>query len=103
VPAEFVPARKVFDTACAKCHTIDGKGGIAGGPGPGGPGPGGPRPRGPDLGRVGAKHDRDWIVEHIRDPHAHKPNSRMPQFGVDRLSDADARAIGDYLASLKGA
>src|SRR5262249_24639669 len=80
VPAQFVAARKTFDAACAKCHTIGGKGGIAGGPGPGGPG--GPRPRGPDLGRVGAQHDRDWIVEHIRDPHTHKPNSRMPQFGV---------------------
>jgi mono/diheme cytochrome c family protein len=110
VPAVFVPARKVFDTSCARCHSIGGKGGgppMAGGPGPGGPGPGGPggpggpRGRGPDLGKVGAEHARDWIADHIRDPQAHKPNSRMPKF-ADKLNGDDLRAVADYLASLKG-
>jgi mono/diheme cytochrome c family protein len=111
VPAQFVAARKTFDASCARCHAIGDKGGpgpggppMAGGPGPGGPGPGGPggpRGRGPNLARVGAEHNSDWIAEHIRDPQAHKQNSRMPRFG-DKLSAADIKAVADYLASLKG-
>jgi cbb3-type cytochrome oxidase cytochrome c subunit len=60
-------------------------------------------PRGPDLGEVGAKHPRDWIAEHIRNPKAHKPDSRMPMFGEERLNADNFRALVDYLASLKGA
>jgi mono/diheme cytochrome c family protein len=98
---------------------------MAGGPGPGGPGgpggpngpgpmPGGPGPggmgrglggmaRGPDLGHVGAKpeHTPQWLAEHVRNPRAHKPNSKMPPFGENKINEADMRALTDYLASLK--
>jgi mono/diheme cytochrome c family protein len=95
-----------------------GKGGppeMAGEPGKGGPPPGGepgkggpPRGpmgrmgRGPNLSKVAAdpKHTREWIVEHIKDPQKHKPESRMPKF-EGKLKDEDIQAVADYLASLK--
>jgi cbb3-type cytochrome oxidase cytochrome c subunit len=59
--------------------------------------------RGPDLGQVGADtaHTPQWLAEHIRNPKAHKPQSRMPPFGENKINDADMRALTDYLASLR--
>jgi cbb3-type cytochrome oxidase cytochrome c subunit len=58
--------------------------------------------RGPDLSHVGADptHTSDWLIEHIRNPKAHKPDSRMPAF-EGKISDEDLKAIAEYLASLK--
>jgi mono/diheme cytochrome c family protein len=58
--------------------------------------------RGPNLAKVAAdpKHTREWIVEHIKDPTSHKPESRMPKF-KDRLKEEEIQAVADYLASLK--
>jgi cbb3-type cytochrome oxidase cytochrome c subunit len=60
------------------------------------------RNKGPDLGHVGgdAEHSVDWLMEHIRKPKAHKPNSRMPPY-EGKISDDDLRAVAEYLASLK--
>ncbi|HLJ94159.1 MAG TPA: c-type cytochrome [Gemmataceae bacterium] len=70
---------------CGRCHAMGG---------------GGRRGRGPDLSHVGANRSADWLSEHIRDPHSHNPDSRMPSFG-GRIRDDDLRALGSYLASLK--
>lgn len=87
-------------------------GGPGGAPpaGPGGPPPGGPggfgggpgRP--PDLSKLGAdpEHTVEWIAEHIRNPKAHKPESRMPAYGEDRINNEDLQALAEFLASLKG-
>jgi cbb3-type cytochrome oxidase cytochrome c subunit len=57
--------------------------------------------RGPSLAKVGAEHPADWIVEHVRNPKAHKQQSRMPAF-EGKIGEADLKALGDFLASLKG-
>ena len=56
--------------------------------------------KGPDLAKVGAKHPRDWIIEHIRNPRSHRSDSRMPPF-EGKINDDDLRTLADYLASLK--
>jgi mono/diheme cytochrome c family protein len=107
----FTAGHKVFTTqGCTRCHAVGGQGMAPGGPGPGGPppgGPGGPGGRrmggkGPDLGAVGAKHEKAWITEHVRNPRAHKQQSRMPSFDEGKINATDLDALGDYLASLKG-
>jgi mono/diheme cytochrome c family protein len=75
---------------CGRCHGMDG-----------GSGGGRRGPRGPDLSRVGAVHSVDWLVEQIRDPQSHKPDSRMPPY-ADKIGEEDLRALATYLASLKG-
>jgi mono/diheme cytochrome c family protein len=110
---------------CTRCHRLEegGPGGprFGGPPGPGGPGPGGPGglgpgglgpgglgpggrgPGGPSLAHVGSKPGRtaEWIAEHVRNPKAHNPRSRMPAFGEEKISEGDLAALGEYLASLK--
>jgi mono/diheme cytochrome c family protein len=85
--------RQLFDRSCARCHTIGGA--TAGGGRRGGS-------RGPDLTTVGADptHTVDWLVTHIRNPQAHRPDSRMPAF-EGRMQPQDMRAVAEYLASLK--
>lgn len=112
---QFAAGKKVYsDNNCVRCHKLGetGAGMMAappsGGPPPaGGPGGGAPRGggfgRGPELTKVGAnpEHTKQWIAEHIRNPRAHKPQSRMPGFGPEKISDADLDALAEYLASLK--
>jgi hypothetical protein len=89
----------------------------AGGPGAGGPGgfpgkggppvgggfPGGGFPSGPDLTTVGAdpKHTEQWLKEQIRDAKKHSPDSKMPSYPADKISDADLDHLVKYLASRK--
>jgi len=86
--ANSVAAGKaVFDANnCAKCHSIAGQG----------------NPRGRDLTHVGAdpNHTAQWLIEHVKNPRAHNPNSRMPAF-EGKISEQDLAALGAYLASLK--
>ncbi len=83
--------RKVFnDHNCGRCHSLDG--GQGGGRGK--------RGNGPDLSFVGAKQDAQWIIEHIRNPKSHRPNSRMPAY-EGKIPPQDLQALGDFLASLK--
>jgi cbb3-type cytochrome oxidase cytochrome c subunit len=56
--------------------------------------------RGPSLSDVGSKRSRDWIVEHIKNPKTHNPQSRMPAL-EGKLKPEDLNAVADYLASLK--
>lgn len=71
-----------------------------GGGGPGGP-PGGGYGGGVSLAKIGGSHDKKWIIAHIRDPQADKPQSKMPKFGEDRINAKDMEDLGDYLAGLK--
>jgi cbb3-type cytochrome oxidase cytochrome c subunit len=70
---------------CARCHALGGQGGRMG----------------PDLTRVGAAPGRtaQWLMEHVRNPKAHNPSSRMPAFSS--INDQDLTALGAYLASLR--
>lgn len=92
-------AKTTFQQRCVRCHQSGG--GVAGGPPAGGP-PGRGMGRGPDLSKVAAnpEHTRDWLAAHIRDPQAHKPESRMPKF-AGQLSDDEIGKLADYLAGLK--
>ena len=86
--AALVAAGKtVYDANnCAKCHLIAGQGSS----------------RGRDLTKVGAdvNHTPQWIVEHVKNPRTHNPNSRMPAF-QGKIEEKDLAALGAYLASLK--
>ncbi len=97
---EFAAGKKVYaDNNCARCHKLGDTGG--GGPMGAKGGPGGMN--GPDLSSVGADaaHTPRWLADHVRDPKAHKPQSRMPASGPDKIADADLTALSAYLASRK--
>ncbi len=70
-------------------------GGPIGPPGMGGPG-------GPELTLVGTDRTKEWLIEQIRFPQKHKPGSKMPPYGPDKISDSDLNHLASYLASLKG-
>jgi mono/diheme cytochrome c family protein len=88
-------ARQLFDSNCARCHAIPG----STPPTEGGKGRG---MRGPDLTRVGADpmHTASWISEHIRNPKAHKADSRMPPFD-GKLAPGDIQSLAEMLAAMK--
>jgi mono/diheme cytochrome c family protein len=86
--AELAAAGKnVFATNnCSRCHSIGGQGGR----------------KGPDLSHAGAdpSHTPQWLADHVRNPKAQNPSSRMPAF-QGRISEPNLNALGAYLASLK--
>lgn len=69
---------------CKDCHTLKGKGGSVG----------------PNLTYVGGKRTREYIVQQIKDPKSHNPNTDMPSFR-DKLSDQQIGDLADYLSGLK--
>jgi mono/diheme cytochrome c family protein len=94
----FTAGHQVFVAqGCVRCHRGTGGGGPMGPGGPGGRGRGGP-----DLSEVGDKHDREWIIAHVRNAKAHNPRSRMPAYDENKISATDMKALADYLTSLKG-
>jgi mono/diheme cytochrome c family protein len=76
-------AKLFWNNRCKECHTIDGKGGSSG----------------PNLTNVGGKRTREYIVQQIKDPKSHNPNSDMPSFR-NALSEQDINALADYLSGL---
>jgi mono/diheme cytochrome c family protein len=68
---------------CIECHDIKGKGGSAG----------------PNLTYVGQRRSRDYIIEQIKNPASHNPNTAMPSFSS--LPEADINELADYLSKLK--
>ncbi len=68
---------------CTACHRIGGIGGTIG----------------PDLTTVGARRDKAWIENQIRDPKSHNPQSVMPSFA--QLPAKDIDDLADYLSGLK--
>jgi mono/diheme cytochrome c family protein len=67
---------------CNACHRVGADGGIVG----------------PALDRAGFRLNPAWIYRWIKYPQAMKAETRMPNLG---LSDADAKAVTMYLATLR--
>lgn len=81
------PGKAIFDAnGCARCHALNGAGGQMG----------------PDLTHAGAAatHTPQWLMDHVKNPKQHNPGSRMPSY-ANKISDADLKTLGDYLAGLK--
>jgi mono/diheme cytochrome c family protein len=70
------------DKGCYGCHTV----GVAG------------TPIGPDLRTVGARYGESTLARWLREPSAQEATRHMPKLG---LSEAEARALAAYLASLR--
>ncbi|MDA8168970.1 MAG: cytochrome b N-terminal domain-containing protein [Nitrospiraceae bacterium] len=77
--------RQLFRSeGCPACHRINGQGGTIG----------------PELsGETLAGKSKKWIMDQIRNPKSHNPNSIMPSFAD--LSDSQLSALADYLLSLQ--
>ena len=91
--------QRIVKYGCTGCHTIGGEGAF-------GPDLTDEPAVGPNLSHVASKVSKDWILKWIIDPHAFRPDSRMPRFyGVTNNSDkedwpknyAEANAITHYL------
>ncbi len=91
--------KRITRYGCTGCHTI-------GGDGAPGPDLTDNRQVGPNLKHVASKVSRDWMLKWIANPHAFRPDSRMPRFfGVtnnDHPDDwpknyAEIHAITHYL------
>ena len=67
---------------CNGCHSLAGEGGKVG----------------PALDRAGFRLNGTWIYRWVKNPQGMKPETRMPALG---LSDADAKAVTMYLATLR--
>jgi nitric oxide reductase subunit C len=76
--------QKVFQSqGCINCHIINGVGGTSG----------------PELTKIGAKRDKNWLYEFIKNPSSKNPNSAMPAF--DNLKEEELNQLVEYLSSLK--
>ena len=91
--------QRIVQYGCTGCHTIGGEGSF-------GPDLTDERQVGPNLAHVGSKVTKDWVLKWIKDPHAFRPDSRMPRFyGVTNndgkedqpKSHAEIQAITHYL------
>ncbi|MFN2264431.1 MAG: cytochrome b N-terminal domain-containing protein [Anaerolineales bacterium] len=68
---------------CSGCHSVMGSGGSAG----------------PDLSNEGISgRTRDWLMNQIKNPNSHNPNTIMPAFSS--LNDQQLTQLVDYLLSL---
>jgi mono/diheme cytochrome c family protein len=67
---------------CNACHRVGEAGGIVG----------------PALDRAGFRLNSTWVFRWIKYPQAMKPETRMPNLG---LNDPDAKAVTMYLATLR--
>lgn len=90
---------RIVKFGCTGCHTIGGEGSF-------GPDLTDERQVGPNLAHLGYKVSRDWALKWIKDPHAFRPDSRMPRFyGVTNnnghkdwpKNHAEIHAITHYL------
>ena len=90
---------RIVRFGCTGCHTIGGEGSF-------GPDLTDERQVGPNLQHVGSKVSKEWIQKWIKNPHAYRPDSRMPRFyGVTNnnapkdqpKNDAEIHAITHYL------
>lgn len=91
--------QRIVQYGCTGCHTIGGEGSF-------GPDLTDERTVGPNLSHVASKVTRDWVLKWIKNPHAFRPDSRMPRFygltnndSKDDLpkSHAEIQAITHYL------
>ena len=91
--------QRIVKYGCTGCHTIGGEGSF-------GPDLTDEPQVGPNLSHVGSKVSKEWILKWIIDPHAFRPDSRMPRFyGLTNNAEkedwpknyAEANAIAHYL------
>ncbi len=91
--------QRIVQYGCTGCHAIGGEGSF-------GPDLTDERTVGPNLSHIGSKLSKDWVVKWIKNPHAFRPDSRMPRFygltNNDRKDDlpkshAEIQAITHYL------
>ncbi len=69
--------------SCFACHQLEDEGGLLG----------------PDLSRAGFSYTPGWIFTWVGNPQRIKPQSKMPNLGLD---NEECRAITVFLASLSG-
>ncbi len=90
---------RIAKYGCTGCHTVGGEGSF-------GPDLTDERQVGPNLAHVGTKVSKDWLLKWIKNPHAFRPDSRMPRFfGVTNnnapkdwpKNHAEIHAITHYL------
>jgi cbb3-type cytochrome oxidase cytochrome c subunit len=75
--------QRIVKFGCTGCHQI-------GGDGSPGPDLSDERPIGPNLSHVASKVSTDWIKKWIANPHAFRPDSRMPRYyGLSNNNDPD--------------
>ena len=65
--------QRITKYGCTGCHTIGGEGST-------GPDLSEERQVGPNLSHIAAKDAKEWVVKWIANPHAFRPDSRMPRF-----------------------
>jgi ubiquinol-cytochrome c reductase cytochrome b subunit len=84
-PALIAKGKALYEAnGCAGCHKIAGQGGAVG----------------PPLDGTGKRQpDLHWQVDHLKNPGSLVKGSTMPAYG--QLSEADLRALANYLLSLK--
>lgn len=91
--------QRIVRYGCTGCHTVGGEGSF-------GPDLTDERQVGPNLQHIGSKVSREWTLKWIKNPHAFRPDSRMPRFyGVTNNSaekdwpknHAEIQAITHYL------
>ena len=66
---------------CAACHALGGKGGGSSMP----------------LDGIGTRREYEWLLGHTREPRKFVPNSTMPAYPPEQLTDSDLRALTDYM------
>ena len=84
-PSLIEQGEKLFrkKKSCFACHQLEGEGGLVG----------------PDLSHAGFSYTSEWIFTWIGNPQSVKPESKMPNLGLD---NEECRTITVFLASLKG-
>ena len=55
-------------------------------------------PIGPDLSHVGRKYPPEYLARWLRDPALQRPSAHMPAL---ELTEADVRALAEYLGALR--
>ncbi|MCA1597251.1 MAG: cytochrome c [Chloroflexi bacterium] len=84
LPGADTTVNKIFTEQCEQCHSI-GKVGTKSYP----------------LDREGTRHNKKWIEVQIRHPEKHNPDTAMPLFPLDRMTDSELDDLAGYLARLK--
>jgi cbb3-type cytochrome oxidase cytochrome c subunit len=65
--------QRIVKFGCTGCHAIGGEGSF-------GPDLSEERAVGPNLSHIASKDTKDWVLKWITNPHAFRPDSRMPRF-----------------------
>jgi len=93
--------QRIVKYGCTGCHAIGGEGSF-------GPDLTRERQVGPNLSHIASKNKKEWVLKWIANPHAFRPDSRMPRYyGVTNNSAeedlpksyAEIHAIAHYLYS----